>query len=327
MGAKFLSEETAGNRASLCGRIDFVNMRIYFLAFICATVLVGQPTLRVDVEVTDKNQMLSGFQKEDFEVFDQNSKQQIVSFSQDSEPLDLVLVFDITSGLTKNVGKVLQGAHSALGELRQGDRVAVMSFSNKNRVVSAFTDDMTAVERTLENDVLGKHSAFTKILPAIDEAASLLAQEPANRRRAVLVVTNNQGALSGSPDLVTRSLWEKNVLLNGLIVPASISSRLLRAAPALVPGGSLVSVAMYGGTMSHTAERTGGDVRRAGADAGAALQESIKRIRMRYSLVYTRPQAKPGQQRSVEVKLSADARKRNPHAKVLARTGYWIPKS
>jgi VWFA-related protein len=305
--------------------MDFIKMRIYFLSFVCAAALMGQPTVRMDVEVVDKFQMLSGFQKEDFEVFDQKRKQQIVSFSQDSGPLDLILMVDVTSGVEANVSKVLQGAHAASAELHEGDRVAVISFSEKSTLVAPFTGDMSAVEKALANDLVETHAILKRVLPSVDDAVGYFLKEPNEHRRAILVVTGVFGVPTGSPDLITRHLLESDVLLNGLYVQANLKSRLLTAAPAVVPGYALV---MDAGKMSHirVAARTGGDTL-SGGDPSVALIESIKRIRQRYSLVYARPQGKPGQQRSIEVKLSADAQKRNPHAKVLARTGYWIPKS
>jgi VWFA-related protein len=299
-------------------------MRIYSLAFICAAALMGQPMLRVDVEVTDKNQMLSGFQKEDFEVFDQKSKQQIASFSQGSEPLDLMLMVDVSLGLADHISEVLKGAHAALGELRQGDRVAVMAFSDKTELIAPFSGDMAAVERTLATSFPRQHAAFTHILVAVEEAVLTLMQLPDEpRRRGVLMVKRNAGIASGSRDSAMRDLWLADILLSGLVVPDSSTSKAIRTVTAFNP----VSMAIYAQGMSDLAARTGGDVQRSGGDPGAAFVESIKRIRQRYSLLYVRPQAKPGQQRSIEVKLSADAQKRNPHAKVLARTGYWIPKS
>ena len=71
-------------------------------------------------------------------------------------------------------------------------------------------------------------------------------------------------------------------------------------------------------------EKTGGDFIHSG-DPGSDFQESMRRIRSRYSIYYGMPQSKPGARRSLHVELSAEAARRNPKARVRARTGYLTP--
>jgi hypothetical protein len=72
-------------------------------------------------------------------------------------------------------------------------------------------------------------------------------------------------------------------------------------------------------------DKTGGDLIK-GHDPGADFEEMIRRLRLRYMLVYALPQGKPGEERKIKVQLSEDERKKNPQARVRARDGYYIPK-
>ena len=82
----------------------------------------------MDAEVTDETGPLSGFHKEDFLITDNRVPQHILYFSQDVEPLDLILLFDISGSMRPKIEKVASSSRKALAELRAGDRVAVMTF-------------------------------------------------------------------------------------------------------------------------------------------------------------------------------------------------------
>src|SRR5258708_24115371 len=111
--------------------------------------------VRVDAEVTDGTRTLLGFRKEDFVVKDNGQPQQVLYFSQDQEPLDLILLFDISGSMRPNVERVAVSANTALAELRPGDRVAVMTFHRTSRMVAPFTEDLAAVERTIDDKGVG----------------------------------------------------------------------------------------------------------------------------------------------------------------------------
>ncbi len=73
--------------------------------------------------------------------------------------------------------------------------------------------------------------------------------------------------------------------------------------------------------MTSVVEETGGDLIK-GHDPGADFEEMIRRLRLRYMLVYALPQGKPGQPRRIKVELSEDAQKKNPQARVQGSR--WI---
>jgi hypothetical protein len=77
--------------------------------------------------------------------------------------------------------------------------------------------------------------------------------------------------------------------------------------------------------MKGIAEKTGGDTIGA-RDVGTAFQESMHRIRSRYSLYYVQPAGKPGTRRSIKVELARAAAEQHRKARVRARTGYVVPK-
>ncbi|MGA3186108.1 MAG: VWA domain-containing protein [Bryobacteraceae bacterium] len=285
-----------------------------------ATFKTGVSLVHVDVEVTDGTRLVGGFHKEDFQIFDNGSPQTILYFSQEETPLDLILLFDISGSMQPKLEKLASSAHAALAELRKGDRVAVMTFTTKSALVAPFSDDMQAVEQTINEKVLGKARGGTRILRAVSDAADYFLKEPrTERRRAVLIVTDNHGQPSGRKDAVVRNLWEADALLSGLELRSTGESALLGAGWVLSPQTAWLQME----NMTGVVEKTGGDLIK-GHDPGADFEEMIHRIRLRYTLIYALPSAKAGEERKVKVDLGEDARKKNPQAKVRAREGYVV---
>lgn len=283
----------------------------------------GVSLVHLDVEVADETGPLSGFHKEDFMVTDNRVPQHILYFSQDVVPLDLILLFDISGSMRFNVEKIAASSRKALNELHTGDRVAVMTFNSRSQIVAPFTDDLLAVTRTINDDVLGgRFGGGTRLLAAVDDAAEYFLREPrSERRRAVLILTDNYGQRSRRGSTVVHRLWEADAILSGLIV-RSTGEKAINTAQVIT---NPLLLALQEG-MEGVAEKTGGDTIKAD-DPSDAFRDAMRRIRLRYSLYYAMPEGKPGQQRQVKVELVADALNRHPSAHVRARKGYLLPNS
>jgi len=277
----------------------------------------GVSLVHVDAEVTQEGRILSGLTKNDFRVLDEKKEQTIVHFSAEEQPLDVIPLFDASGSMRPMVSKVADAARTALKELREGDRVGVMAFSFRSRVLLALTEDLAEVERTIRQDVMSQgFKGGTWIQNAMDHAArEFIQQKRTERRRAVLVITDNQGQRTRSSSSVVRDFWEADALLSGLIVGRQVPAALLVLAPQMAP----IRVGI-----GPVAEQTGGDAIHAD-DPGAGFQEMMHRIRSRYSLYYSLPEAKAGSRRSIRVELAGDAAKLVPKARVRARTGYVVP--
>ena len=281
----------------------------------------GVSLVHVDTEVTDGTRLMTGFHKEDFQISDNGSPQEILYFSQEQTPLDLILLFDLSGSMQPKLEKLATSAHAALAQLRAGDRVAVMTFTTKTTLVEPFTTDKQVIEQAINQKVLGRARGGTHILRAVNDAAAYFLKFPrSERRRAVLIVSDNHGQPSGRANTTVRNLWEADALLSGLQLRSSGESVMLGARWALSPQTAWLQME----NMSSVADKTGGDVLK-GHDPGPDFEEMIHRLRLRYMLVYALPPGKPGEGRKIKVQLSEDARAKNPKAQVRARYGYFVP--
>jgi VWFA-related protein len=279
--------------------------------------------VHADAEVVEDGRILTGFTRDDFRILDEGKPQPIVQFSAGEQALDLILLFDISGSMRTAVSKVAAASHQALQELRQGDRVCVMVFNSRPREIAPFTDDLEAVRKTIEQDVMNlRFGGGTAILRATDAAALRFKPEPRNeRRRAVLIITDNVPSRRGIERGVVRDYWEADALLSGLIISNPIFQTMNTVHLTINPLNRIAQ-----GGMKGVAEKTGGDAI-SDKDAGTAFQESMRRIRSRYSLYYAQPDGQSGAMRTIRVSLTGDAAKQHPKARVRARTGYVVPKN
>ena len=282
----------------------------------------GVSLVHVDAQaVTQDGRIIGDLGREDFRVFDNGKEQAVVQFAKEDEALDLILLFDISGSMRSVVQKVAAAAHEGFHELQPGDRVSVMVFNSRSRVVSPFTEDLEDVERVIREDVLGlQFGGSTLIQQAVDDAAlRFLHERRTQRRRAVLIVTDNIGMRTRREETVVRDFWEADAILSGLIIANPVFEKVRTASVILGPQNLLLQAGMKG-----IAQKTGGDAVRA-EDPGPAFRDALRRIRTRYSLYYPLPEAKPGAKRLIRVELAAETAKRYPKAKVRARTGYIAP--
>jgi len=296
------------------------------VVLVCAqddvTFRAGVALVHVDVEVlAPDGRIVTDLTQPDFRVSDNGKEQTIVHFAAGEESLDLILLFDISGSMRPAVESVAAAAREGLQELREGDRVAVMVFNARSRVVTPFTGDLDKVERLIRKDVLvSRFGGGTFIQSAADRAARIfMAKSRTRRRRAVLVITDNYGQRTRKESTVVRNYWEADALLSALIVRTK-GMRTRRTIATIMSPQMLAFQVGVGGI----AEKTGGDMIQAG-DSGNAFQEAMRRIRTRYSLYYALPESKPGDTRSIRVQLAPEASARLPKARVRARTGYVVP--
>lgn len=274
-------------------------------------VRTGVSLVRVDAQVNGGSGSVNGLAKEDFEVRDNGELQRILYSSQEDQALDLLLLFDNSGSMLPAMRRLAASAHTALSELRKGDRVAVANFNADAWLIGEFTDDFDAVEKTVGRVVDLRYGGGTHILGAIDKAGEYFHKHAdPQRRHAILVMTDDDGQRSASEKSVVNHMWQDDILVCGLIIPTPMSQR-----------GRESEENMLG-----VANKTGGETVDAD-DPGHTFREMVRSIRRRYSLYYAMPSGKAGAARKVELSLSPQGRSRYPEAHVLARKGYVIPKA
>ncbi len=270
------------------------------------------------MSVTDsKGRAVDGLGSRDFEVLDEGVPQPIAYFEHESEPLDLLLLLDVSGSMHRSLMELAAAARSALRPLGPKDRVAVMLFARESAVRQPFTSDFPRVEAEIADAVTAQDlGSGTAINAAVRAAAQYLAGDPAAGRRAVLIVTDNLSLNYRLPDEeVVRALYAADATLDGILI-----GKQRRPDPPK-PGVQL-NPDFTPSDIFKLAEQTGGEAVEA-RQAAESFQLMIERIRSRYRLQYQAPAAAPGSFRRISVQLTPEARRRHPRARIRARAGYY----
>lgn len=285
---------------------------------VCAAGCAQTPTfqsgvsqVRVDVEVLSGGRPVTRLAAQHFLIRDNGMTQPAVHVSQNEEPLDVILLFDVSGSMKPAAERVSASTKQAFRHLREGDRVAVMTFASQPRLIAGLTEDLEAAQRTVEQDVLGSEFAgWTRIWDGLNEAGLVhFRQGRTRRRRAVVIITDNYGQKGKVEESrALENLLEADVIVSAVIIPNPGESRRTKRPI----------------TTDWLAAETGGDTLQ-GDDPGEAFQQMIERLRSRYSVYYEMPKGESGEFRNVRLELQGEARKLYPEARVYARKGYKLP--
>lgn len=277
--------------------------------------------VRVDFEVLVGMTPLTGLTAANLRVYDAGKPQPVHALTEAQMPLDLVLLFDVSGSMDPIVEQVSAVTAQALAELREGDRVAVMTFSDRTRLLLRLNGDPERVARTVRDRVLGgSFDGGTRLLAGVDDAARYFLSEPRGpRRRAIIVITDNLGVRSRKESTVVNRLWEADATLHGLVIASRFGNamkwymRITAPYMEVLNEGIGGSVAKTGGTLITARGPT------------EAFPELIRRIRARPALYYVMPPGPEGKYRPIKVELAPELQRQHPKARVYARRGYHVP--
>jgi VWFA-related protein len=303
--------------------------------------------VEVDAQVIGKSGIIDGLHIQDFAVQDNRHAVTLGYCSQEETPLDIVLVFELSRFMKPKLKEMRTAVESALAELREGDRVAVMSFAKTAQLEFPLTGDLTALKPKIRSGLADATFAREPgILAAADAGAKYLAQFPEpHGRRVVLMFTGDVDIGFTGDNHVTEPrplvdsatassvFWDADTALSAMVIPNK-AARILRFDPLDVAVNHLSLFADFDDFVEDVAQQTGGEVVfaeklakiAATPNPNAALRQVIQRMRRRYRLFYDLPRGKPGQRRRVDVDLSQSARAEYPDARTIARKGYRIPR-
>ncbi len=277
----------------------------------------GVSDVRVVVQVTENNKLITDLKQEDFIIKDEAAEQKIAYFNFESEPLTLLLLLDISGSMKEHIIEMSDAALESLKHLSPGDRIGIMTFGSRANMHFDFFDNHAEVARQLRTatDDQDKDGFGTAINAAVIEAAKALMKDPATGRKSMLIVTDNLGINHRANDeLATGYLLRADAPLNAMVV-----GRAIRPGTNKMEDPDDTPADVF-----KLAEATGGEAVKS-ERAAARFADMIARIRDRYTLAYHAPEgAKAGSFRSITVTLTPAALRLHPGALLRYRSGYFV---
>ena len=112
-----------------------------------AAIHVDVDLVLVPVTVTDPmNRLVTGLEKENFQLFDNNAPQTIKSFSTEDAPLSIGIVFDLSGSMQGKFNRARKALSEFLRTCNPQDEFFVVGFNDRPAVIVDYTSDVDDVE-------------------------------------------------------------------------------------------------------------------------------------------------------------------------------------
>jgi Ca-activated chloride channel family protein len=296
--------------------------------------------VQLNVGVVDaQGRAITALSRNDFVVYEDGVKQQILHFDPADTPFSLVLMLDVSGSTLSFRQQFKQAAMRFLDALAPEDRVAIVQFNAKIKMLSGFTKDREKLSYAIERADGGGE---THLYETLKYALTELEKEGRQRRKAIVVLTDgldtqlrnadrpllvsaktDQEAIaaidpktSSALNAVLTAADRQGVSIFPLALPSGDPKRLPLPDPVIT---GIYSVARA--RLQVLADRTGGrlnDIRR--LDQMAQLYAEVAaELRTLYTVAYQPPGDLPRNGKWREIKIEVG----HPELIVRTRPGYF----
>ena len=146
------------------------------------------------VSVLDRNgRFIAGLRKEDFQVFEDNVPQKIAEFASVEQPFTVVLLIDVSPSTQYQIDEIQNAAIAFINQLRRDDRVVVIAFDEKIRVLSPVTSNRAVLREAILKTNFGNG---TSLYEAVGYALNRQLRR-IEGRKAVVLFTDGVDTTSG----------------------------------------------------------------------------------------------------------------------------------
>jgi Ca-activated chloride channel family protein len=273
--------------------------------------------IRVDVNlvlvpltVTDPmDRLVTGLEKENFFLYENNKLQAIKTFSQEDAPVSIGIIFDMSGSMANKIirarDSILQFMHTANPQ----DEFFVIGFNDRPELIEDFTSNPQDIEARLANVRAGHRTA---LLDAIYYGLNKMKQAKYERRALLIVSDGGDNRSRYTENEVRSTVREANVQIYaiGIFDPYAATTEE-RLGPVL---------------LNDICSETGGRLFRVDdvSEMGDIAEKISAELRNEYVLGYKPDDArKDGKWRKLKVKLVPPPGL--PQLTVHARTGYYAP--
>jgi len=264
----------------------------------------------VSVTVTDPmNRLVTGLEKENFNLFEQNALQEIKHFSSEDEPISLGVIFDVSGSMSNKINKSRDAIVEFFKTANPQDEFFLITFADKPELLSDFTNSIEDIQGKL---VYATPKGRTSLLDAIYMGMDKM-HEARHPKKALLIISDGGDNRSRYTDSEIKSLVkEADVEIYAIGIYDGLNSTTEEARGPYL--------------LAEITEATGGrtfPINDVSELTDVATKIGVE-LRNQYVLGY-RPKntARDGKWRKVKVKLNAP--KGLPPLNVHAKTGYYAP--
>jgi Ca-activated chloride channel homolog len=264
----------------------------------------------VPVTITDPmNRLVTGLDKENFQLFEGNASQQIRTFSAEDAPVSLGVIFDSSGSMSSKMDRAKDAVMEFFKTANPQDEFFMITFSDEPEEVSDFTSSVDEIQNKL---VFAVPRRRTALLDAIYMGVSKMRQAK-YPKKALLIISDGGDNHSRYTENEIRSLVKE---ADVMIYAIGIYDRYASAVEERLGPQLLSDITELTGGRAFTIDNPN--------DLGDVATKIGVELRNQYVLGYRPTKVMhDGKWRKIKVKLLPP--KGLPPLRVYARTGYYAP--
>ncbi len=253
-------------------------------------IKVDSSLVIVNATITDsEDRPVQGLKKNQFEIFEDDSRQVIDFFKAQETPFAAVILIDTSGSMQQRVSLARSAAIKFLAGIRNEDQVAIYNFDSKVRLVQDFSSLRDLIPQVYDL----KANGWTVLNDAIYQAAQRL-EKRAEKRKAIVVLSDGADTRSGRS---SKKTLKAALRANATIYTVDMSG---------VNSGGRRRM-QNRGMLKNFAKKTGGKFIKTpgGVAMRDAFENIVKELGIQYTLgYYPTNTKKDGRWRKIELKTS-----------------------
>ena len=264
----------------------------------------------VPVTITDPmNRLVTGLEKDNFQLYEGSSQQEIRSFSSEDAPVSLGVIFDSSGSMSSKMDRAKEAVVEFFKTANPQDEFFMITFSDEPETVADFTNSVDDIQNKL---IFAVPRHRTALLDAIYMGVSKMRQAKYDKKALLIISDGVDNHSRYTENEIKSVVKEADVMIYAIgIYDRYASAMEERLGPQL---------------LSEITELTGGrafTIDNPNDLADVATKIGVE-LRNQYVLGY-RPTkvVRDGKWRKIKVKLLPP--KGLPPLRVYARTGYYAP--
>ncbi len=261
------------------------------------------------VTVTDPyNRLVTGLDRQHFEVFEDKVKQSIEFFNDDDVPVSLGIVFDVSGSMKGKIDRAREALKAFIDTSHGDDDFFLVGFNQRASLVAEFTDGDTLANKLTLVDPRGQTALYDASYLGIEKV-----RQGRHNKRALLLISDGQ-------DNSSRYTYGE---LRKLLKEANVQIYCIGIVE--MGGGAGGTLDMQGqAILEEIAQVTGGKAffPRSAAELEDATTRIALELRHQYSIGYTPTNVKrDGQWHKIKIQVKQP--RGLPNLRVQHKEGYY----
>lgn len=263
----------------------------------------------LSVTVTDPyNRLVTGLDRQHFEVFEDKVKQNIEFFRDEDVPVSIGIIFDVSGSMKGKLDRAREALKAFIQTCHDQDDFFLVGFNQRANLVAEFTDGEGLTNKLMMIDPKGQTALYDAAYLGIEKV-----KQGQHKKRAILLISDGQDNSSRyTYGELRKLLKEANVQIYSIGIVE-------------MGGGSGGSLDMQGqGILEEVSQTTGGKAffPRSAAELEDATTRIALELRHQYSIGYLPSNEKnDGKWRKISVKVMPP--RGLPKLNVRSKEGYY----